>query len=51
VLRTYSPQATLGGGTVLDPAPPRRRRRSAEALELLAAAESGVDQERIRLLV
>jgi selenocysteine-specific elongation factor len=51
VVRTYSPQATLGGGTVLDPAPPRRRRRSAEALELLAAAESGSDQERIRLLV
>jgi len=51
VLRTYSPQATLGGGTVLDPAPPRRRRRSSEALELLEAAESGVDQERIRLLV
>ena len=51
VLRTYSPQATLGGGTVLDPAPPRRRRRSTEALELLAAAESGGDQERIRLLV
>ena len=51
VLRTYSPQATLGGGTVLDPAPPRRRRRSAEALALLAAIESGGDQERIRLLV
>jgi selenocysteine-specific elongation factor len=51
VLRTYSPQATLGGGTVLDPAPPRRRRRSAEALELLGAVESGADQERIRLLV
>jgi len=51
VVRTYSPQATLGGGIVLDPAPPRRRRRSAEALELLAAAESGSDQERIRLLV
>jgi selenocysteine-specific elongation factor len=51
VLRTYSPQATLGGGTVLDPTPPRRRRRSAEALEFLAAAETGGDQERIRLLV
>jgi selenocysteine-specific elongation factor len=51
VVRTYSPQATLGGGTVLDPAPPRRRRRSAEALELLSAAESGNDKERIRLLV
>ena len=51
VVRTYSPQATLGGGRVLDPAPPRRRRRSAEALELLVAVESGSDQERIRLLV
>ncbi|MCM0080780.1 selenocysteine-specific translation elongation factor [Geomonas sp. Red32] len=51
VLRTYSPQATLGGGTVLDPAPPRRRRRSAEALALLEATEAGVDQDRIRLLV
>ena len=51
VLRTYSPQATLGGGTVLDPAPPRRRRRSQEALALLEAVESGGDQERIRLLI
>ena len=51
VLRTYSPQATLGGGTVLDPAPPGRRRRSAEALALLAAVESGDDRERIGLLV
>jgi len=51
VVRTYSPQATLGGGTVLDPGPPRRRRRSDEALELLAAAETGNDQERIRLMV
>lgn len=51
VVRTYSPQATLGGGTVLDPGPPRRRRRSDEALELLAAAEAGNDQERIRLMV
>jgi len=51
VLRTYSPQATLGGGIVLDPAPPRRRRRSVEALELLSAVESGGDQDRLRLLV
>jgi selenocysteine-specific elongation factor len=51
VVRTYSPQATLGGGTVLDPFPPRRRRRSQEALQLLEAAESGADQERIRLMV
>ena len=33
------------------PCPPRRRRRSAEALELLEAIEKGEDTEKIRLLV
>ncbi len=51
VLRTYSPQATLGGGTVLDPFPPRRRRRSSEALALLQAVEDGTESEKIRLMV
>jgi selenocysteine-specific elongation factor len=51
VLRTYSPQATLGGGTVLDPSPPRRRRRSTEAVELLQAIEAGNDAEKIRLMI
>jgi selenocysteine-specific elongation factor len=51
ILRTYSPQITVGGGVVLDPAPPRRRRRSAEALELLTSLQEGEDSERIRLLV
>ncbi len=51
VLRTYSPPATMGGGTVLDPSPLRMRRRSAEALELLHALESGEDAEKLRMLV
>jgi selenocysteine-specific elongation factor len=51
IVRTYSPQTTVGGGVVLDPAPPRRRRRSAEALELLSALQEGDDPERVRLLV
>jgi selenocysteine-specific elongation factor len=51
VLRTYSPQATLAGGTVLDPNPLRRRRRSADALELLQALESGEETDKIRLIV
>ena len=52
VLRTYSPQATVGGGRVLDPAPPRRRRRSEEALELLSSmAGEGGEEDRVRLLV
>jgi selenocysteine-specific elongation factor len=50
IVRTYSPQTTVGGGVVVDPAPPRRRRRSAEALELLSSLQDGEDSERIRLL-
>ncbi len=50
VLRTSSPQATVGGGIILDPDPPRRRRRSAEALALLGAIEGGNETEKIRLL-
>ncbi len=51
IVRTYSPQTTVGGGMVLDPAPPRRRRRSTEALELLTALQEGGDSEKISLLV
>jgi selenocysteine-specific elongation factor len=51
VLRSYSPRATVGGGVVLDPAPPRRRRRSETALELLNALDSGADGDKARLLI
>ncbi len=37
VLRDASAQRTIGGGQVLDPAPPRRRRRTPERLAILAA--------------
>jgi selenocysteine-specific elongation factor len=50
VLRAYSPQTTVGGGRILDPFPPRRRRRSAEALELLRGLEEGDEREKLRLL-
>ena len=42
---------TIGGGTVLDPAPLRRRRRSGEALELLSALGGNDVATRVRLLV
>jgi len=51
VLRTYSPPATVGGGRVLDPSPVRRRRRSADALQLLQALSADDDQAKVRLLV
>lgn len=50
ILRSYSPQVTVGGGVVLDPAPPRRRRRSAQARELLDALGEGVDADKLLLL-
>lgn len=37
ILRMSAPATTVGGGVVLDPFPPRRRRRNSEALELLEA--------------
>ncbi|MEZ4483376.1 MAG: SelB C-terminal domain-containing protein [Syntrophotaleaceae bacterium] len=47
ILRSYSPQVTVGGGAVIDPAPPRRRRRSAQALELLQALDQGTDADKL----
>ncbi|NVO00256.1 MAG: selenocysteine-specific translation elongation factor [Geobacteraceae bacterium] len=41
VIRSYSPNATIGGGRVLDPGSPKHRRRSDEALALLEAALAG----------
>jgi selenocysteine-specific elongation factor len=49
VLRLPSPEATIGGGRVVDPLPPRRRKHTTRVDESLAdslrrmAAESGVD--------
>ncbi|APG23657.1 MULTISPECIES: selenocysteine-specific translation elongation factor [Syntrophotalea] len=51
IVRSYSPQITVGGGVVIDPAPPRRRRRSAQALELLDALSEGADADKLLLLV
>ena len=51
VLRTASPSHTVGGGTILDPAPPRRRRRSVEALGLLESMSLGDEAEMVERLV
>jgi len=50
VLRRHSPATTIGGGRVLDPSPPRRRRKSEEALELLTALEGSDAETKIRFL-
>jgi selenocysteine-specific elongation factor len=51
ILRSYSPQITVGGGVVIDPGPPRRRRRTAQALELLNALSDGEDADKLLLLI
>ena len=51
VLRDTSAQRTIGGGQVLDPAPPQRRRRTPERLAaLVAMAEREPDAALLRLL-
>jgi selenocysteine-specific elongation factor len=51
VLRTPSPATTVGGGIILDPSPPNRRRRSVEALELLESMSLGDEAEMVKRLV
>lgn len=51
VLRTPTPSATVGGGIILDPFPPQRRRRTAEALELLESMSLGDEAAMVERLV
>ncbi|MDD2364569.1 MAG: selenocysteine-specific translation elongation factor [Desulfuromonadaceae bacterium] len=51
VLRTSSPSATVAGGRILDPSPPGRRRRSAEALKLLGSLSAGIESSIISGMV
>ena len=51
ILRISAPATTVGGGVVLDPFPPRRRRRSSEALELLDAFSHDEHQQTIALII
>lgn len=51
ILRMSAPAVTVGGGVVLDPFPPRRRRRSSDALELLEAFGGDDPQRTVSLIV
>jgi selenocysteine-specific elongation factor len=51
ILRMSAPATTVGGGCVLDPFPPRRRRRNSEALELLEAFGQEEHERTIALIV
>jgi selenocysteine-specific elongation factor len=41
ILRSYSPMTTIGGGQVIDPAPPRHRRFRPEVIRAMGELESG----------
>lgn len=51
LIRASSPAATIGGGVVLDPFPPARRRRSDDALSLLASLDAAEHQKTCSLIV
>lgn len=51
LIRASSPAATIGGGIVLDPFPPARRRRSDEALRLLESLNAAEHQKTCKLIV
>ncbi len=51
IIRISAPATTVGGGIVLDPFPPRRRRRNSEALELLEAFGQEDQQRTISLII
>lgn len=51
LIRSTSPAVTIGGGIVLDPFPPARRRRSEEALKLLYALDETEHKKTCELIV
>ena len=51
ILRAASPAITVGGGVVLDPFPPRRRRRNSEAVQLLESLLVRESQRVISLII
>ncbi len=51
LIRATSPSVTIGGGIVLDPFPPSRRRRSEDALRLLVSLDAAEHQKTCNLIV
>jgi selenocysteine-specific elongation factor len=47
VIRSYSPAVTIGGGSILDPNPPRERRPRARMIEHLRILERGSATDRV----
>lgn len=45
VIRSYSPMRTIGGGTIIDPGPPKRKRFNKTVIDHLATKEKGEPED------
>lgn len=51
VIRTYSPMITVGGGTIIDPNPPKRKRFDKKAMSELTTKEHGDPEDIIEQVI
>jgi len=51
VIRTYSPMVTVGGGTIIDPNPPKRKRFDSKVIEELLTREGGKPEEIVEQVI
>lgn len=51
VVRAYSPMVTLGGGTIIDPNPPKRKRFDKKAIDELLMKEKGNPEDLIEHII
>lgn len=51
VIRSYSPMRTIGGGTIIDPGPPKRKRFDKGVIDILTTKEKGEPEDLVRQFV
>lgn len=51
VIRSYSPMRTIGGGTIIDPGPPKRKRFNKSVIDTLTTKEKGEPEDLARQFV
>lgn len=51
IIRSYSPMRTIGGGEIIDPGPPKRKRFDKGVIHLLETKEKGEPDELVRQFV